>query len=57
MARRENGLQDQILPAKPILGLTDFETVMLDLDDMSFKSARYWAELARRSLGLEDSLF
>jgi len=53
MARGENGLQDQILQAEPILGLTDFETVMLDLDDMSFKLAKYWAELAMRKYRLK----
>ena len=37
------GLQDQILQADPILGLTDFETVMLDFDDFSFKSVKDWA--------------
>ncbi len=52
LARMEIGLQDQISKANPILGLTDFETVMLDLDDMSFKSAKYWAELANEKLNL-----
>ena len=28
---------------KPILGFSDSETVMLDLDNTSFRSARYWA--------------
>jgi len=32
-----------MLQAKPILGLTDFETVMLDFDDFIFKSVKYWA--------------
>ena len=45
MARMENGLTDQILKADPILGFTDRMTVKLDLDEMNFKSARYWAEL------------
>jgi len=44
MVRGGSGLQDQKLKADPILGLTDFETVMLDLDDLSFKSAKYWAK-------------
>ena len=30
-------------PAKPISGYTDDETVMLDLDDTPFKTAKYWA--------------
>ncbi len=29
--------------SKPILGLTDFETAMLDFDDFSFKSTKYWS--------------
>ena len=43
MVRGGSGLQDQMLQAKPILGLTDFETVMLDFDNFRFKSTRYWA--------------
>ena len=46
MARRENGLENQILKANPILGLSDRKTVMLDLDNMNFKSAKYWAEFS-----------
>jgi len=38
-----SGLQDQILKADPILGLTDFETIMHDFDDFSVKSTKYWA--------------
>jgi hypothetical protein len=38
--------------AEPILGSSDCETVMLDLDDVSFKSARYWAEKAMEKFGL-----
>jgi len=38
-------LTDLISKAAPILGLSDRETVMLDLDEMNFKSARYWAML------------
>ena len=38
-------MTDQILKADPILGLTDRHTVKLDLDEMNFKSARYWADL------------
>ena len=53
MGRREYGLEDQTLKAsKPILGLTDFETVMLDLDDMSFKSVKYWAKKANEEFRL-----
>jgi len=36
-------LTSQISKADPILGLSDRYTVMLDLDKMSFRSARYWA--------------
>ena len=38
-------MTDQILKADPILGFTDRMTVKLDLDNMNFKSARYWADL------------
>ena len=38
-------MTDQILKADPILGFTDRMTVKLDLDNMNFKSARYWAVL------------
>ena len=40
-----NGLTDQISKADPILGFTDRMTVKLDLDNMNFKSAMYWADL------------
>lgn len=45
MARREFGLIDQTSKADPILGFTDRITVKLDLDNMSFKSAKDWAML------------
>ena len=45
MARREFGLTDQTSKAEPILGFTDRNTVKLDLDNMSFKSAKDWAIL------------
>lgn len=40
-----NGLTDQMSKADPILGFTDRVTVKLDLDNMSFKSAKDWAML------------
>lgn len=46
-----NGLTDQILKADPILGVSDRETVMLDFDDFSFKSTRYWANLVMEKFG------
>jgi hypothetical protein len=45
MVKGENGLANQALKAEPILGLTDRVTVKLDLDNMTFRSARYWANL------------
>jgi len=41
-----NGLTDLISKADPILGVSDRETVMLDFDEMSFSSVRYWSEFA-----------
>ena len=52
MARREYGLTNQISKADPILGFTDRITVKLDLDNMSFRSARYWANLVLRKYKL-----
>jgi hypothetical protein len=31
------------LKAKPILGISDVETVMLDFDDTDFEKVKYWA--------------
>jgi hypothetical protein len=44
------GIEDVV---KPILGFTHREIVMLDLDDTSFKSAKYWAlkDMKRFNLG------
>jgi len=39
------------LKADPILGFTDRHTVKLDLDEMSFRSARYWADLVLEKFG------
>lgn len=36
-------MTDQLSKADPILGLSDRMTVMLDFDNMSFKSVKYWA--------------
>ena len=38
-------MTDQMSKADPILGFTDRHTVKLDLDNMSFKSAKNWAML------------
>ena len=43
---------NQISKADPILGFTDRHTVKLDLDNMSFRSARYWANLVLRKYKL-----
>jgi len=37
---------------EPILGSTDSVTCKLDLDDVSFKSAKYWANKAMERFGL-----
>lgn len=42
MVLKESGLTEKSSP-KPILGYTDNETVMLDFDDTSFKTVKYWA--------------
>lgn len=39
-----------------VLGFTDTETVLLDLDDVSFRTARYWARRANRWFKLEGFL-
>lgn len=46
-------MTDQISKADPILGVSDRETVMLDLDEMSFKSARDWAMFALEKYALK----
>lgn len=43
MVLRESGLTETLNSAKFILGFTDTETVMLDLDNTSLKSVKYWA--------------
>jgi hypothetical protein len=45
-------LIDQPLKADPILGLSDRHTVKLDLDKMTFRSAKYWANLVLRKYNL-----
>ena len=40
---RESGLTEKLCQGKPIFGLTDDEAVMLDFDDVTFKTAKYWA--------------
>ena len=58
--KRESGLTTQKSKAEfssedsvePILGFTDAETVKLDLDDMGFKSVKYWALKAMKKFGL-----
>jgi len=37
------GLTKKSNQAKPILGYTDDEAVMLDFDDTTFKTVKYWA--------------
>jgi hypothetical protein len=53
MARMVNGLTNQISIAEPILGVSDRHTVMLDLDEMSFTSAREWAMFALEKFKLK----
>jgi len=48
MALKANGLTKKSNQAKPILGYSDAETVKLDVDDVSFKSAKYWANRAMK---------
>ena len=35
-----------------ILGFTDDETVMLDFDDTTFKTVKYWSQVAMKHFGL-----
>ena len=37
------GLTGKLCQGKPIFGLTEDEAVMIDFDDTSFKTAKYWA--------------
>jgi len=37
------GLTEKLNQARPILGYSDTETVMLDLDDTAFRVVKYWA--------------
>jgi hypothetical protein len=39
--------------AKPILGLSDTETVMIDFDDTSFQTVKYWASRTMKWFKLE----
>jgi hypothetical protein len=39
--------------AKPILGLSDTETIMLDFDDTAFKIVKYWASRVMKWFRLE----
>src|SRR4030067_444252 len=41
------------IKGKPILGFTDKETVKLDFDDKSFKTAKYWAFRADKRFRLD----
>jgi hypothetical protein len=56
MERRESGLHSQTSKAKPILGLTDFNTVMLDFDKQKFKLVKYWANKALKKFDLKGYL-
>ncbi len=53
MVRMVNGLTDRISRVDPILGVSDRETVMLDFDEMNFKSVRYWSEFALEKFRLK----
>lgn len=53
MAKGDFGLKDPKSKVKPVLGFTDAETVKLDLDDKSFKSAKYWALKAMKRFRLD----
>lgn len=44
------------LKAKPLLGITDTETVMLDFDSTPFKKVKYWASRIMKYFSLEGFL-
>ena len=44
--RRGTGLTSRSNHSTPILGVTETDTVMLDFDDVTFRTARYWARRA-----------
>ena len=52
MALRVHGLTETS-KANPILGFSDTETVKLDLDDVSFRTVRYWASRTARWFKLQ----
>jgi hypothetical protein len=45
-----------IAPGRPTIGVTAIETVMLNLDNMSFRTARYWARRVMKWHKLEGFL-
>jgi hypothetical protein len=53
MVKKEFGLRSPKSSVKPIFGYTDSETVMLDLDDKSFKFTKYWALIAMKRFKLD----
>jgi hypothetical protein len=50
-AMKANGLKE-ISNHKQILGVSDIETVKLDLDDVSFSKVKYWASRAKKRFRL-----
>ena len=46
MVNRVSGMSGKLSQPKYILGFTSDETVMLDLDDVSLRTAKYWAKRA-----------
>ena len=42
----DTGFTLKSAPESPIFGVTETDTVMLDFDDVTFKTARYWSRRA-----------
>ena len=43
MVLKVSGLTQKLNQPKPIIGVSDTNTVMVDFDNTSFKEAKYWA--------------
>ena len=48
MAMKASGLTEKLCLGKPIFGMTEDEAVMLDFDNVSFNTTKYWASKAMK---------
>lgn len=52
MVLKDRGLTEKSSQGRPILGYSDTGTVKLDLDEVSFRTAKYWALKAMKQFKL-----